>query len=189
MIPVVLSLHFFSPARLVVGKCRELSSVLIVGTVELSNVFPVYHICCYYSGLNLVDRNRLVLFDLDWNPAVDKQAAARCWRDGQKKRCFTYRFLATGTVEEKIFQQQLSKEGLQSVVDDKHQVNTLSTKDLQNLFNLRTGTPSDTHDKLRCERCKIIHDNAEMEAEKVLPTKLSACRELLEEISRQEDAR
>lgn len=25
--------------------------------------------------------------------AVDKQAAARCWRDGQKKRCFTYRFL------------------------------------------------------------------------------------------------
>lgn len=56
------------------------------------------------------------------NPAVDKQAAARCWRDGQKKRCFTYRFLASGTVEEKIFQRQLSKEGLQSVVDDKEQV-------------------------------------------------------------------
>ena len=31
------------------------------------------------------------------NPAVDKQAAARCWRDGQRKRCFTYRFLATGS--------------------------------------------------------------------------------------------
>ncbi len=62
-------------------------------------------------GLNLIGGNRLVLFDPDWNPAVDKQAAARCWRDGQKKRCFTYRFLATGTVEEKIFQRQLSKEG------------------------------------------------------------------------------
>ena len=47
-------------------------------------------------GLNLIGGNRLVLFDPDWNPAVDKQAAARCWRDGQKKRCFTYRFLATG---------------------------------------------------------------------------------------------
>jgi DNA repair and recombination RAD54-like protein len=46
--------------------------------------------------LNLIGGNRLVLFDPDWNPAVDKQAAARCWRDGQKKRCFTYRFLATG---------------------------------------------------------------------------------------------
>lgn len=139
-------------------------------------------------GLNLIGGNRLVLFDPDWNPAVDKQAAARCWRDGQKKRCFTYRFLATGTVEEKIFQRQLSKEGLQSVVDDKEQTNQLSTKDLKNLFKLRTGTPSDTHDKLRCERCEIIHDNAEMEAMNVLPKKLAACRELLEDIKAQEDS-
>lgn len=139
-------------------------------------------------GLNLIGGNRLVLFDPDWNPAVDKQAAARCWRDGQKKRCFTYRFLATGTVEEKIFQRQLSKEGLQSVVDDKEQVNALSTKDLRNLFKLRAGTPSDTHDKLRCERCKIIHDNAEMEAQQVLPKKLVACRGLLEDLAGHEDA-
>jgi hypothetical protein len=129
-----------------------------------------------------------VLFDPDWNPAVDKQAAARCWRDGQKKRCFTYRFLATGTVEEKIFQRQLSKEGLQSVVDDKEQVNALSTKDLKNLFKLRQGTPSDTHDKLKCERCKIIADDAEAEAVKVLPKKLAACRELLEQLMKLEDS-
>ena len=125
---------------------------------------------------------------VDWNPAVDKQAAARCWRDGQKKRCFTYRFLATGTVEEKIFQRQLSKEGLQSVVDDKEQVNALSTKDLRNLFKLRTGTPSDTHDKLRCERCKIIQDDAEIQAQKVLPQKLTACLELVDKMFQHEDS-
>ena len=123
------------------------------------------------------------------NPAVDKQAAARCWRDGQKKRCFTYRFLATGTVEEKIFQRQLSKEGLQSIVDDKEQVNALSTKDLRNLFKLRTGTPSDTHDKLKCERCKIIHDNAELEAKKVLPKQLAACQELISRMVQEEDTK
>jgi len=139
-------------------------------------------------GLNLIGGNRLVLFDPDWNPAVDKQAAARCWRDGQKKRCFTYRFLATGTVEEKIFQRQLSKEGLQSVVDDKDQVNALSTKDLKNLFKFRQGTPSDTHDKLKCERCQIIVDDAEAEAAKVLPKKLAACRELLEQLMKKEDS-
>jgi hypothetical protein len=122
------------------------------------------------------------------NPAVDKQAAARCWRDGQKKRCFTYRFLATGTVEEKIFQRQLAKEGLQSVVDDKEQVNSLSTKDLKNLFKLRSGTPSDTHDKLKCERCKIIKDDAEMQETKILPKKLAACLELVEKMLEHEDA-
>ncbi|CAN0301398.1 unnamed protein product, partial [Discosporangium mesarthrocarpum] len=75
-------------------------------------------------GLNLIGANRLVLFDPDWNPAVDKQAAARVWRDGQKKRCFVYRqpFVSTGTIEEKVFQRQLSKEGLQNIVDDKEEV-------------------------------------------------------------------
>ena len=67
-------------------------------------------------GLNLIGANRLVLFDPDWNPATDKQAAARVWRDGQRKRCFVYRFLATGSIEEKVFQRQLSKEGLQGLV-------------------------------------------------------------------------
>ena len=90
--------------------------------------------------------------------------------------------MATGTVEEKIFQRQLSKEGLQSVVDDKEQVNALSTKELRNLFQLRTGTPSDTHDKLRCDRCQIIQDGAEMDALKVLPRQLDACRSLLEDM-------
>ena len=44
-----------------------------------------------------------------------QQAAARVWRDGQKKRVFVYRFLATGTIKEKVYQRQLSKEGLQVI--------------------------------------------------------------------------
>lgn len=33
---------------------------------------------------------------------MDKQAMARIWRDGQKKPCFVYRLLTTGTIEEKV---------------------------------------------------------------------------------------
>uniref|UniRef100_A0A7S2KDU5 RanBP2-type domain-containing protein n=1 Tax=Leptocylindrus danicus TaxID=163516 RepID=A0A7S2KDU5_9STRA len=139
-------------------------------------------------GINLIGGNRLVLFDPDWNPAVDKQAAARCWREGQKKRCFTYRFLASGTVEEKIFQRQLSKEGLQSIVDDKEQVNALSTKDLQKLFKLREDTPSDTHDKLNCQRCKLTKDNAEEMDRLTLPKRLAACKVLLEVMMERDDS-
>lgn len=58
------------------------------------------------------------LIDLDWNPAADQQALARVWRDGQKKDCFVYRFIATGTIEEKIFQRQSHKQSLSSCVVD-----------------------------------------------------------------------
>jgi len=55
---------------------------------------------------------------VDWNPAADQQALARVWRDGQKKDCFVYRFIATGTIEEKIFQRQSHKQSLSSCVVD-----------------------------------------------------------------------
>lgn len=58
-------------------------------------------------GINLIGANRLILFDPDWNPANDAQALARVWRDGQKKMCFIYRFICTGSIEEKIFQSNL----------------------------------------------------------------------------------
>jgi DNA repair and recombination RAD54-like protein len=106
-------------------------------------------------GLNLIGGNRLILFDPDWNPANDKQAAARVWREGQRKRTYLYRFLATGTIEEKIYQRQISKEGLQNVVvDKKADGNFLRAAELRDIFSLRCDTISDTHDKLRCERCR-----------------------------------
>ena len=111
-------------------------------------------------GLNLIGANRLILFDPDWNPATDKQAAARVWRDGQKKRTYVYRFLATGSIEEKVFQRQLSKEGLQSVVaDDQSLESQISMADLKDLFSFNENTISDTHDKYNCERCKLKNLN------------------------------
>jgi hypothetical protein len=120
-------------------------------------------------GLNLIGANRLILFDPDWNPAVDKQAAARIWRDGQPKRCFVYRFLCTGTIEEKVYQRQLSKEGLQDVLGGQAQANTISTEDLMDLFTLQDDMPSDTHDYLGCECCD--DDEEELERRKKKTTR------------------
>ncbi|OVA15799.1 SNF2-related [Macleaya cordata] len=111
-------------------------------------------------GLNLIGGNRLVLFDPDWNPANDKQAAARVWRDGQKKRVYIYRFLSTGTIEEKVFQRQMSKEGLQKVIQKekvdnlKSQGNLLSTEDLRDLFTFHENSRSEIHENMNCFRCK-----------------------------------
>lgn len=107
-------------------------------------------------GINLIGANRLVLFDPDWNPAADQQALARVWRDGQKKDCFVYRFIATGTIEEKIFQRQSHKQSLSScVVDSAEDVERhFSLDSLRELFQYRPDTKSDTHDTFRCKRCK-----------------------------------
>ncbi|KAK4216321.1 P-loop containing nucleoside triphosphate hydrolase protein [Rhypophila decipiens] len=107
-------------------------------------------------GLNLIGANRLVLFDPDWNPAADQQALARVWRDGQKKDCFVYRFIATGTIEEKIFQRQSHKQSLSScVVDSAEDVERhFSLDSLRELFQYRGDTTSDTHDTFKCKRCR-----------------------------------
>ena len=106
-------------------------------------------------GLNLIGANRLVMFDPDWNPANDDQAMARVWRDGQKKVCYVYRLLATGSIEEKMLQRQEHKKALSScVVDNEENVERLfSLQELRALFLLDTNTISDTHEKLKCKRC------------------------------------
>ena len=107
-------------------------------------------------GLNLIGANRLVLFDPDWNPASDQQALARVWRDGQKKACFVYRFIATGSIEEKILQRQSHKQSLSSCVvdDDLDAERHFSGEDLRALFQFKHNTDSDTHDTYKCKRCR-----------------------------------
>ncbi|RGB44082.1 P-loop containing nucleoside triphosphate hydrolase protein [Rhizophagus diaphanus] len=106
-------------------------------------------------GINLIGANRLVLFDPDWNPASDQQALARIWRDGQKKQCFIYRFIATGTIEEKIFQRQSHKQSLSScVVDEEEGVERhFSLESLRRLFQFDPDTICDTHSTFKCKRC------------------------------------
>ena len=40
------------------------------------------------------------------------------WRDGQRRRVYVYRLLSAGTIEEKVFQRQVSKEGAWGAVGE-----------------------------------------------------------------------
>ncbi|XP_072426320.1 DNA repair and recombination protein RAD54B isoform X1 [Chiloscyllium punctatum] len=104
-------------------------------------------------GLNLIGASRLVLYDIDWNPANDVQAMARVWRDGQKRPVHIYRLLTTGTIEEKIYQRQVSKQSLSGTVVDlkkKSDHASFSLEELRNLFQLEEDTNCLTHDLLYC---------------------------------------
>ena len=85
-----------------------------------------------------------------------KQAMARIWRDGQRKNVFIYRFLTVGTIEERIFQRQITKCGLaDSVVDEIDSGNGFSRKELKDLFSLVMDTECLTHDLLGCGKCEV----------------------------------
>lgn len=112
-------------------------------------------------GLNLIGASRLILFDIDWNPANDIQSMARVWRDGQKKTVHIYRLLTTGTIEEKIYQRQTAKQGLSgTVADAKDSVKVeFSREELKDLFTLHENTLCLTHDLLQCP-CLTTEDES-----------------------------
>lgn len=103
------------------------------------------------AGINLIGASRLVLFDVDWNPAVDLQAMARIHRDGQKRPVKIYRLLVAGGIDEKIYQRQVNKMGLaDSVVDGKKNDSSFSPEELRDLFRLDVMAECQTHDLLGC---------------------------------------
>ena len=69
---------------------------------------------------------------------------------------FVYRFISTGTIEEKIFQRQASKQALSSaVVDEKEDTERhFSIDALRQLFQFKEDTLCETHDTFKCKRCK-----------------------------------
>lgn len=104
------------------------------------------------AGINLIGASRLVLFDVDWNPATDLQAMARIHRDGQKRPVKIYRFLMSGGMDEKIYQRQVTKMGLaDSVVDGKKNEASFSAEELRDLFKLNLQAGCQTHELLACE--------------------------------------
>ncbi|KAL8783429.1 MAG: hypothetical protein Q9213_004629 [Squamulea squamosa] len=126
-------------------------------------------------GINLIGASRLVLFDVDWNPATDLQAMARIHRDGQRRPCFIYRFLMGGGIDEKIFQRQTVKLGLASnIMDQKEETNSFTKEDLKDLFRLDEGLSCQTHDLIgcRCEGCgtEIAEIDEDADVEVDLPT-------------------
>lgn len=67
-------------------------------------------------GLTLIGADRVVVYDPSWNPAEDSQAVDRCYRIGQTKEVSVFRLISAGTVEEKMYEKQVHKDGIRRAV-------------------------------------------------------------------------
>ena len=60
-------------------------------------------------GVNLIGADRVIIYDIDWNPQNDIQAMDRAYRIGQDKPVHVFKMITEHTIEEKILDIQKYK--------------------------------------------------------------------------------
>ena len=109
-----LSLHLWClPSCLSLLLLLALSFLFCHSDSSFAAIGIHLHICCVCLLVFLfltvtlsaqATADIVILYDSDWNPQVDLQAIDRAHRIGQKKPVQVFRFLAEGTIEEKIIE-------------------------------------------------------------------------------------
>lgn len=84
-------------------------------------------------------------------PALDAQAVDRCYRISQTKEVHVYRLIAAGTVEEKMYEKQIEKDGIRrTIFSDETDVQRYFDKsELRNLFKLAPPGVCDVMNKVQ----------------------------------------
>jgi helicase SWR1 len=84
-------------------------------------------------GINLTGADTVIFYDLDWNPAMDRQCTDRAHRIGQTRDVHIYRFVSEHTIESNI----LRKAGQKQLLDDVVIQEGDFTTDYMNKLNYR----------------------------------------------------
>ncbi|KAJ8302184.1 hypothetical protein KUTeg_021171, partial [Tegillarca granosa] len=113
----------------------------------------------------MIGANRVVVVDASWNPCHDCQAICRVYRFGQVKPSFIYRLVTDNSMEKKIYDRQITKQGMSDrVVDELQPQNQFLRGQTDNLLRYE-DKEFDTVDFSNCEEeyddyvmCNVLHN-------------------------------
>ncbi|GAB1600203.1 helicase ARIP4-like [Argonauta hians] len=109
-------------------------------------------------GINLIGANRVVIFDASWNPCHDCQAVCRVYRYGQQKHSYIYRLITDNTLEKKIYDRQINKQGMSDrVVDELNPENQFTRQQVDSLLHyVDQDFPEVKLDDFQCEGDSVL---------------------------------
>lgn len=90
------------------------------------------------EGITVIEADRILIVDPNWNPSVDDQAIDRAYRIGQTKNVIVYRFITCGSIEEKMYARQVWKECVNKLVmENRNTLKHFNKSELKDLFILQ----------------------------------------------------
>ncbi|KAI9009594.1 SNF2 family N-terminal domain-containing protein [Gaertneriomyces semiglobifer] len=88
-------------------------------------------------GITLTGADRVIMYEPSWNPKRDAQAVDRAYRVGQSRDVVVYRLLTCGTLEEKIYRNQIRKDYLaRTAIESGRQARYFTQAELRDMFTL-----------------------------------------------------
>lgn len=111
-------------------------------------------------GINLTGADTVIFYDLDWNPAMDKQCQDRAHRIGQTRDVHIYKFVSEYTIEANILRKSNQKRLLDDVIIQKGDFTTDTFNRVTWRDALDAHTPIDTTDEAGAAMERVLGEKA-----------------------------
>ena len=123
------------PYSLLTGATTDRERVIKKFQEDPAHQFFLISLKAGGAGLNLTEAGYVMLLDPWWNPAAEMQAINRAHRIGQEKKVIAYKFITSGTIEEKMLILQQRKQILSDTfLPSGNPLKDLSREEIKELF-------------------------------------------------------